>query len=84
MKLVEYSSSEREEDVVCIPDDDTDLEELGTFPHDGGTVSEDVMGEIWIKYVVWSMWAHVECAGADKEDYMCDFCKLKHFLKQLF
>lgn len=83
MKVSECSSSESEEDVVCVPDDDTDLEELGTNPDDGDALclfceakfSEDRSGETWIKCVLCSMWAHVECAGAEKEYYVCDFCK---------
>lgn len=78
MKVPECSSSESEEDVVCVPDDDTDLEELGTNPDDGDALclfceakfSEDRSAETWIKCVLCSMWAHVECPGAEKDYYV--------------
>ncbi|GBN59649.1 hypothetical protein AVEN_92138-1 [Araneus ventricosus] len=37
--------------------------------------SEDTRGEVWIKYVMYQMWAHLDCAGADTVSYVCDFCK---------
>lgn len=40
-----------------------------------GKFSDDVRGELWVKCLMCSLWAHNECAGAEKEDYVCDFCR---------
>ena len=37
--------------------------------------SEDKKGELWVQCLECSMWAHNECAGADKDVYVCDYCK---------
>lgn len=37
--------------------------------------SDDVKGELWIMCVICKMWAHEQCAGAEKDVYICDFCK---------
>ncbi|GBO12688.1 hypothetical protein AVEN_275005-1 [Araneus ventricosus] len=37
--------------------------------------SEDTREEVWIKYVMCQMWAHLDCAGAETGSYVCDFCK---------
>ncbi|KAL1492292.1 hypothetical protein ABEB36_012766 [Hypothenemus hampei] len=36
--------------------------------------SRDKHGEVWIQCLMCSMWAHVDCAGANKDEYICDFC----------
>lgn len=38
-------------------------------------VSNDNKGEQWIMCVMCNLWAHNDCAGAEKEIYICDFCK---------
>lgn len=40
-----------------------------------GRFSNDTRGEHWIMCFMCSMWAHNECAGAEKDNYICDFCK---------
>ena len=37
--------------------------------------SEDCKGELWVMCVMCSLWAHVDCAGAEKGVYTCDFCR---------
>lgn len=37
--------------------------------------SDDHKGELWVMCVMCKLWAHNECAGADKDIYVCDFCK---------
>lgn len=37
--------------------------------------SDDKRCDLWVQCVMCSMWAHDECSGADKEVYICDFCK---------
>lgn len=36
--------------------------------------SEDVRGEEWVKCQSCSKWAHVECAGSEGLQYICDLC----------
>ncbi|PSN56935.1 hypothetical protein C0J52_07430 [Blattella germanica] len=64
--------------------DDSDFEmPTGDYPKDkdasclfcDGLFSEDSRGELWVMYMQCRMWAHSECAGADTEYYICDFCK---------
>lgn len=40
-----------------------------------GKFSSDVRGELWVMCLVCRLWAHSECAGAEKDAYVCDFCK---------
>lgn len=40
-----------------------------------GNFSDDRKGELWVQCIMCSMWAHNECAGADVDAYVCDFCK---------
>lgn len=79
------SSSESEEDFVPA-DDDSDYNEFpdSQTPQDTADVhcifcdalfAEDNQGEIWIQCIMCNMWAHNECAGPEREDYVCDFCK---------
>lgn len=37
--------------------------------------SEDHSGEVWVQCVMCNHWAHSLCAGADKDLYVCDFCR---------
>ena len=37
--------------------------------------SKDQKGEIWVQCFSCSLWAHLDCAGADQDIYVCDFCK---------
>ena len=41
--------------------------------------SEDKRGELWVQCLVCEMWAHNECAGCEKDNYVCDFCKQQQF-----
>lgn len=36
--------------------------------------STDTRGEIWVMCAMCNCWAHDECAGAEKDTYICDFC----------
>ncbi|XP_063216887.1 uncharacterized protein LOC134527855 isoform X1 [Bacillus rossius redtenbacheri] len=40
-----------------------------------GMFSQDSRGEVWVRCLSCSLWAHNDCAGAEKMDYICDFCK---------
>lgn len=40
-----------------------------------GCFSNDTRGELWIMCYMCHMWAHNDCAGAEKEPYICDYCK---------
>lgn len=35
--------------------------------------SEDRKGELWIQCLICNLWYHVDCTGADKNNYVCDF-----------
>ncbi|GBN12694.1 hypothetical protein AVEN_112825-1 [Araneus ventricosus] len=41
----------------------------------GGKFSEDTRGEVWVKCGMCQMWAHLDCAGAETDSYVCYFCK---------
>ncbi|KAJ8877678.1 hypothetical protein PR048_022133 [Dryococelus australis] len=36
---------------------------------------EDSEAELWVMCVMCSLWAHVNYAGAEKDVYICDFCR---------
>ena len=35
--------------------------------------SEDRKGELWVQCLMCNLWCHV--AGAERDDYVCDFCR---------
>lgn len=37
--------------------------------------SQDTRGETWIKCLMCGLWAHSDCAGAEFDTWICDFCK---------
>ncbi|KAJ8893157.1 hypothetical protein PR048_005740 [Dryococelus australis] len=37
--------------------------------------SEDSEGKLWVMCIMCSLWAHVDCAGAEKDVHICDFCR---------
>lgn len=39
-----------------------------------GQYSDDSRGERWVQCLACEMWAHDECAGCEKDAYICDFC----------
>ena len=41
----------------------------------GGPFSADNRGELWVQCLICEMWAHNDCAGCEKDVYVCDFCK---------
>jgi hypothetical protein len=45
-----------------------------SFTYCKGMFCEDVQGEIWVKCVVGEDWCHEECAGEDKNKFICDYC----------
>ena len=78
------SSDSGESDIVQLNDSsDEDVDSLHPQPEYatvecifcGRKFSEDVKGEIWVQCLQCKMWAHEECAGCEKEQYVCDFCK---------
>lgn len=78
------TSSEEEEDNFIPEDDDNDMELIGQEAPDtddavcifcDGHFSEDVRGELWIQCLLCCMWAHEQCSNAEKDQYVCDFCK---------
>lgn len=40
-----------------------------------GQYSNDSRGERWVQCLACEMWAHDECAGCEKDAYICDFCQ---------
>nr|CAI5869873.1 unnamed protein product [Callosobruchus analis] len=38
--------------------------------------SEDRRSELWVQCLMCDLWRHVECAGAEKDEYVCDFCHI--------
>lgn len=40
-----------------------------------GLFSNDNKGELWIMCIMCNLWAYNDCAGAEKDIYICDFCK---------
>jgi hypothetical protein len=39
-----------------------------------GKFSDDVQGEIWVQCIMCEGWCHEECAGADNDKCICDYC----------
>lgn len=79
------TESSSSEDNISISSGSSDLEAaLGDIPTPveedaeclfcGRKFSEDSKGENWIMCIMCSMWAHVECTGAEKDNYICDYC----------
>ncbi len=54
-------SAPEDEDAVCIFCEET--------------FSKDTRGELWVQCMICQMWAHNDCAGCEKDVYICDFCK---------
>lgn len=40
-----------------------------------GKFSGDKNEELWVQCLMCGMWAHSDCAGAEKKKYVCDFCR---------
>ncbi|XP_049947721.1 uncharacterized protein LOC126456008 [Schistocerca serialis cubense] len=40
-----------------------------------GVFSKDAKGELWVQCIACEKWAHNECAGCEKDAYVCDYCK---------
>lgn len=55
---------------VSVPDDD---DAVCLFCE--GFFSKDTKGELWVQCIACEMWAHNDCAGCEKDAYVCDFCK---------
>lgn len=36
--------------------------------------SEDGKGELWVQCLMCNLWCHVDCAGAERDEYVCDYC----------
>lgn len=81
-------SSDESEDLdqdVKLDDSDNDLEnmpgQLKPNENDAqcmfceNAFSADHRGELWVQCFMCSMWAHNDCAGAEKDEYICDWCK---------
>lgn len=65
-------------------DDEVDIDDIGQIVPDDkdaaclfcdGRFSEDHRGELWVRCLMCNMWAHEQCSGAEKGNYVCDFCK---------
>ena len=39
-----------------------------------GNFSDDVQGEIWVQCVIGEDWCHEECAGAENDTFICNYC----------
>ncbi|CAH1973719.1 unnamed protein product [Acanthoscelides obtectus] len=79
------SSSDSDEDVLPSSGDDSDVDESlqGAVSENNDATcifcdrrfSDDRKGEIWVQCQSCAMWAHNECSGAEREYYICDFCR---------
>ncbi|CAH1974789.1 unnamed protein product [Acanthoscelides obtectus] len=77
------SESDDDETELVLADDDLDMDDMpGQKEPDDLDVecifcesrfSEDRKGELWVQCLMCNMWCHVDCAGADKDDY-CYSC----------
>ncbi|KAF2883883.1 hypothetical protein ILUMI_22268 [Ignelater luminosus] len=62
-------------------DDEDVFPEKGNLDRDAYCIfcdikfSENTHGEMWVMCLMCSNWAHEECAGYEKEPYICDFCR---------
>lgn len=79
-------SEESENEVLHLDDSDSDLdlpvgkkhpnyEDTTTCMFCDGRFSDDKGGELWVMCIMCLMWAHDVCAGAESNEYICDFCK---------
>lgn len=84
VKDKESSSEEDEEQEFAPADDDLDMDQIGQFaPENDDAIcmfcdqyfSQDNRGELWVQCLMCLLWAHEECSGAEKDAYVCDFCK---------
>ncbi|XP_050509245.1 jerky protein homolog-like [Diabrotica virgifera virgifera] len=84
-KRITVEDSDTEESDLSNIEEDTDseLSSQGSIPDNDDAVcifceesySSNSRGETWIKCQSCLLWAHNECAGAETEHYMCDFCR---------
>lgn len=82
------SSSSSGEDCVAVSTRDSDddcFPQLGQSPPNSQDAvcmfcdrkySDDCRGELWIQCLVCDMWAHIDCAGSETDNYVCDYCKI--------
>ncbi|CAH1988327.1 unnamed protein product [Acanthoscelides obtectus] len=73
------SESDDDETELVLADDDLDMDDMpGQKKPDDldaecifceSRFSEDRKGELWVQCLMYNMWCHVDCAGADKDDY---------------
>ncbi|CAH1965368.1 unnamed protein product [Acanthoscelides obtectus] len=73
------SESDDDETELVLADDDLDMDDMpGQKEPDDldaecifceSRFSEDRKGELWVQRLMCNMWCHVDCAGADKDDY---------------
>lgn len=40
-----------------------------------GKFSDDIRGELWVQCIMCEMWAHIDCADCERDNYVCDFCR---------
>ncbi|KAK9700607.1 DDE superfamily endonuclease [Popillia japonica] len=82
-QIIESSGSEAESEFLAA-DEYSDMDEVGAVPPQNADVtcmfcdssfSQDSQGELWVCCLMGQLWAHDECAGAEKVAYVCDFCK---------
>lgn len=79
------SSSEEDEGEEFDPaDDDLDIDQIGEYAPEnndaiclfcGTRFSDDIRGELWVQCLMCHLWAHEQCSGAEKDAYVCDFCR---------
>lgn len=83
-KQVEESDSEDDEIQFAPADEDLDLDDMPgqKKPNNSDAAcifcdskfSEDRKGELWIQCLMCNLWCHVDCAGAERDEYVCDYC----------
>ncbi|CAH1953904.1 unnamed protein product [Acanthoscelides obtectus] len=85
-EITEKEKSDDESDKQAfVPDDeDMDVDEIGQSVCDDKDAvclfcderfSENQIGELWVRCIMCNLWAHEQCSGAEKDDYVCDFCR---------
>ncbi|XP_063220279.1 uncharacterized protein LOC134529776 [Bacillus rossius redtenbacheri] len=63
------------DDQLAVPLEDKPGDDNAACIFCDGLFSDDVRGEVWIQCYNCEDWAHSDCAGMEKDIYICDFCK---------
>lgn len=64
-----------ESDLQLAPGESVLAKEDATCIFCDRSFSEDIKRETWIQCIACEMWAHFTCSGAEKDEYVCDYCR---------